>query len=333
MRVRIEAFLSCRPSSHLKYIFEVGFGRKNREIYIYVQNRDKIKALQETRTRGNNMKIHVLIEDTPIEGYKTEHGLSLFIEHNGENYLLDAGTTDTFLANAEKMQIPVGDVKCSVLSHGHYDHSGGYATYLSRYPKVKVYAMESAKEEYYSGSGGVIHEVGVPKNVLPAFEENFIFIENEEKISDSVYLIPHSTEGLAKFGERAAIYKREADKYVPDAFSHEVSLVLDTEKGLVIFNSCSHGGLHAIISEVKQALPGKNIYAFVGGLHMKGKLNGEEICIFSESEMQSISEYLKEIGLKKLYTGHCTGTVAFNKLKSYLGDMVEKLNTGDVIEL
>ena len=53
------------------------------------------------------MKITVLVENTAMEPLGCEHGLSLFIEFQGENYLLDAGTTDLFLENAKRLDVPV----------------------------------------------------------------------------------------------------------------------------------------------------------------------------------------------------------------------------------
>lgn len=274
------------------------------------------------------MKIHTLIEDIPVEGYKTEHGLSILIETSKGNYLLDAGTTDAFLDNVRKMGLDVGNVKCSVLSHGHYDHSGGYATYLEQNPSINVYAAKGADEVYYSGTGGRIHEVGIPGNVLPAYGKHFIYVDKATEIAENVWVIPHTTKGLEKFAERATLYKKSGDGYVPDDFLHEQSLVFDTTEGLVIFNSCSHGGVRVIIEEAKAMLPGKKIHAFVGGLHMKGKADGKEICIFTEEEVKEMAEYLMAEGVEKLYTGHCTGMVAFEMLQKYLGEKIVKLTTG-----
>ena len=279
------------------------------------------------------MKIYTLIEDIPVEEYKTEHGLSILIETEQGNYLLDAGTTDAFLENAEKMSLNVGNVKCSVLSHGHYDHSGGYATYLEQNPAVNVYAAKGADEIYYSGTGGRIHEVGIPGNVLPAYGKHFVYVDTVTEIGEQVWVIPHTTKGLEVFGERATLYKKCGDGYVPDDFLHEQSLVFDTPKGLVIFNSCSHGGVRVIIEEVKAALPDKKIHAFVGGLHMKGKIDGNEVCIFTEKEVKDMADYLIKEGVDILYTGHCTGMVAFGMLKKHLGERIVKLTTGEAQEI
>ena len=99
-----------------------------------------------------------------------------------------------------------------------------------------------------------------------------------------------------------------------------------TEQGLVIFNSCSHGGTKNIIGEVQKVFPSKNVYAFLGGLHMKGDS-------FTGDEIIEVAEYLKKAGVQYLYTGHCTGERALQILKKCGGDMVQELTTGKVIDI
>lgn len=233
--------------------------------------------------------------------------------------------------NAKKMNADIENADFCVLSHGHYDHSGGFAKYLEENGDKKIYAMNTAIEEYYSGSGNNIHEIGIPSNVYPAHEDKFIFIDKATEISKGIYLIPHSTAGLEKIGERAKLYKKTDGRYIPDNFCHEMSLVLETDKGLIVFNSCSHSGIVNIMDEVKNYFKNRSVYVFFGGLHMKGKENGTEICTFSENEIQKIAEYLKNIGLNKLYTGHCTGLVGFEMIKKYMGEAAEYLMTGKEI--
>ena len=279
------------------------------------------------------MKIQVLIENTTNSDLTAEHGLSIFIEYNDRKILLDAGTTSAFMDNAHKMNVDISSADFCVLSHGHYDHSGGFAGYLEENRDKNIYAMNTATAEYYSGSGGHIHEIGIPKNVYPAYSDNFIFIDKPTELAEGIYLIPHNTDGLEKIGERAKLYKKVNDSYMPDDFSHEMSLVFDTDNGLVIFNSCSHSGIVNIIEEVKAYFNDRDVYAFFGGLHMKGKKNDVEICTFSDTEIEHMTAYLKKNGIKKLYTGHCTGRVGFEMIKKYMGENVEYLMTGREIEI
>ena len=271
------------------------------------------------------MKITVLVENTATEPLKSEHGLSMLIEFQGEKILLDAGTTDLFLENAEVMGVSLEGIKKCVLSHGHYDHSGGFGTYLEQNQKATLYMMKHADELYYSGKGE-LHEIGIPKEVLEKHRNRFVFVESVTKLQENVYLVPHSTDGLEQIGARTMLFKKVGEQLLPDDFQHELSLVFDTEPGLVIFNSCSHGGAKNIISEVQKVFPGKKIYAFIGGLHMKGDS-------FNEDEIIEVAEYLKKAGVQYLYTGHCTGERALQILKKCGGDMVQELTTGKVIDI
>lgn len=278
------------------------------------------------------MQITVLIENTTDSDLICEHGLSLWIEQEEKNYLLDAGQTGAFLENAKKMEIPLEEATCAFLSHGHYDHAGGFADYLKQNPQVKVYAMEQITQEYYSGSGGAIHPIGVPSDVYPKYEKQFCLIDKVTKVSDYVYLIPHQTEGLAQIGERAKLYRMQDREYVGDDFAHEMSLVFDTMEGLVIFNSCSHAGVKNIVEEVKSVLPNKPIHVFCGGLHMKGTKNGEECCTFTQQEIDDLVQYIVEEDIHHIYTGHCTGEPGFVLLQEQLGKRIERLVTGKRFE-
>lgn len=277
------------------------------------------------------MKITVLIENTTESELLCEHGLSVLIENNGKKYLLDAGTTDKFLENARNMNIDMSDVDMCVLSHGHYDHSGGFYTYLQTNSKVSVYAMEKFDEEYFSSNGGM-HEIGVPKDIIKDFGQRFIKVSEVTKIDEGVYLVPHTTFELEKIGERTGLFKKVNDEIVADDFAHELSLVIDNGGELTIFNSCSHGGFCNIIREVKEYFGDRTINAFIGGLHMKGMKDGVEYCTFSQEQIDEIAVTMEKEKVKKIYTGHCTGEVGFEKVRLACGiDRVEKLYTGKII--
>lgn len=67
------------------------------------------------------MQITVLIENTSNCSLCAEHGLSVYIEYNGMNYLLDTGASDTFSKNAQELGISLADIDIAFLSHAHYD--------------------------------------------------------------------------------------------------------------------------------------------------------------------------------------------------------------------
>ena len=89
------------------------------------------------------MKIINLMEDTKgIEGCKFEHGLSFYIETKQHKLLLDTGATDAFLENAKYMGIDLTQVDTVILSHGHYDHSGGILPFSQINAKADIYMQK-----------------------------------------------------------------------------------------------------------------------------------------------------------------------------------------------
>lgn len=94
--------------------------------------------------------ITVLIENTSDGVLACEHGLSLFIQSAGKRILLDAGSSDAFCKNADAMGISLTDLDAYILSHGHYDHSGGFEELFRRAPAAKVYARREALDVYLS---------------------------------------------------------------------------------------------------------------------------------------------------------------------------------------
>ncbi len=272
------------------------------------------------------IRVTVLIENTSECGLTAEHGLSLYIEYAGARILLDAGSTEAFYDNAAALGITIADLDAYVLSHGHYDHSGGFARIFRADPSAKVYIRQGALGTYLS-SGGGMHEIGVPANVA-AYRDRFTEVVGVKEILPNIYLVPHTAEGLCKIGEKSGLYKICGDEISADDFSHEQSLVIDTADGLVIFNSCSHAGASNIIHEAKAACGGKQVRAYIGGLHMKGKRDGREICAFSAADIDALADTFTRENVERVYTGHCTGSAGYEELRARLGERVQRLTTG-----
>ena len=96
------------------------------------------------------IKIITLIENT--QGHpecRAEHGLSFYIEMGERRILMDTGASDAFLTNAGKLGVDLGTVDTVVLSHGHYDHTGGAEAFLERNGKAPIYLHRNALAESY----------------------------------------------------------------------------------------------------------------------------------------------------------------------------------------
>ncbi|MBM6810498.1 MBL fold metallo-hydrolase [Faecalitalea cylindroides] len=276
------------------------------------------------------MRITVLVENTGPSEFKIEHGLSLYIEFNDKKYLLDAGPSDSFFKNAHALSIDLGRVDKAVLSHGHYDHGDGFMVFLNQYKDKVVYGAKNIFDDYYSGSGGSVHYIGLSSK-LKQMKNRFNAISKDTKIDEKIYLILDDVSNTKEIGVQKKLYKKVDDVLQPDNFDHELSLVFDTPKGLVICNSCSHAGLESIVDNIKKRL-NKPVYAYVGGLHMKSTKNHIETSSFTEEQIQNLCIFIKK-NIQYVLTGHCTGNVSYDLLKKYLKDRIDFLTTGKTIEI
>ena len=280
------------------------------------------------------MKFTVLMENTAPEGscLASEHGLSLYLEHRGHRLLLDAGSSGKFADNAAALGIDLSQVELAVLSHGHYDHADGLRRFFAVNPTAGVYARPQAGGPYFSTSQGEPRFIGVHRDIWEGQRGRFLTPEGLTEILEGAWLVPETVHG-GPFASRetALLRKTGPDQFVPDDFSHEQSLVLEGARGLVVFNSCSHGGIVNIVQGVTEQL-GKPVYAVVGGLHMfSPKAPSGMNC--TPDYARSVADALQEQGVERVYTGHCTGEAAFAVLKERLGDRLEALTGGLTVEL
>ena len=281
------------------------------------------------------MRATVLVDNIKGCGLKGEWGLCVYIEYEDKVVLLDTGASDLFVRNAKKLGLDLEKVDFAVLSHAHFDHADGMRPFFEVNKKAPFYLQKGTEENCYEKIWLYRKYIGIPRGILREAGERIRFTEGKFQICPGVWLLPHTTPGLEAVGRRNHMYLRSSEnggeetdrggrKWRPDDFSHEQSLVFETVDGLVIFNSCSHGGADNIINEVKAAFPGEKIKAIIGGFHLFTR---------REEEVRELARSIRATGIQQVYTGHCTGDKAFDVLKEELGDMAHQLSCGLVTEL
>lgn len=265
------------------------------------------------------MKVTILVDNVSHNGIPGEWGFSAYIEHKGNHILLDTGASDLFLENAEQLGLSIEDVDYAVLSHAHYDHSNGMACFFEHNGHAKFFLQEGAKENCYFKKFILKKYIGLPKEITKQYPDRIEYVSGLYHLCEDACLLSHTSPGLEKIGKRESMYQKTARGWRPDNFCHEQNLILDTDDGLVIFNSCSHGGVINSINEVKLAFPGRKLKAFIGGFH-----------IFSrpENEIRELAEQIRKTGVEQIYTGHCSKERGCSILKDVLGDMVHSFYVG-----
>ena len=145
-------------------------------------------------------------------------------------------------------------------------------------------------------------------------------------------LRPGPVRGAAFAGRADNLaYRRGEDDCIPDDYRHGQSLVLEGERGLAGFNSCSHTGIVNIVRGVLEQFPGRKVHAVVGGFHMFSK--GETGMNCPPEHVYQVAAALEELGVEAVYTGHCTGGPALALLQERFGPGCRALSTGQVLEL
>jgi len=270
---------------------------------------------------GDAMKttITVISDNIENEGLKGEWGLAMIVEYNGKKLLIDTGASELFATNMKELGFDIADIDYAALSHAHYDHANGMPRFFRDNTKAKFYLREAAVENCYHKRRFFRIYIGIPKHMNRDYPDRIQYVTGDYKLDEGIYLIPHKTSGLDAIGKREKMYQKTKGGWMPDDFSHEQSVVLDTDKGLIIINCCSHGGAVNIINEIKETFPDKHIYGIIGGFHLFNK---------SADEIKAVANNLLDTEIDFVCTGHCTKDRAYGILKEYLGDKLCQLHVG-----
>lgn len=255
------------------------------------------------------LKLTVLIENSADEGLIAEHGLSVHLEYRGHSILLDAGSSGKFVENAAALGIDLSAVEQAVLSHGHYDHGDGLEAFfrLNAHASVLARPAVTGEDGFSVGVGPVQKYIGVSRQLLAEYSHRFDLADGPREFLPGLWTIP-------------------------DSVSHEHSLVAQTERGLVILNSCCHAGADMVVESVMAHFPGVPVCALVGGFHLMGPLGVTTMGPAPEEILVLGNRLFSRLGVEQVWTGHCTGTPAFALLRSAFPNHVNALSTGLVLE-
>lgn len=297
------------------------------------------------------MRVTVLMENcTPSSRFAARHGLSLLLEAGPPaavvsaalevpagprapyRVLFDMGPDAAFLDNARTLGVSVADVDCAVLSHGHYDHGGGLSAFLTASAgaarPAPVYVRAGAFAEHASGTPAVHHAIGLD----PALAESprvQVLGEGPAKIAPGLTLFTAQRRDHPAAASNRRLLERRAGAWVPDAFNHEQSLLVEENGRRILVAGCAHAGILNIMDEAER-LAGSPLDAVVAGFHLMSPSAGQAQ---AAEATRALGRELAARSATRYYTLHCTGLEAFGYLRDELASRVRYLAVGSRLEV
>jgi 7,8-dihydropterin-6-yl-methyl-4-(beta-D-ribofuranosyl)aminobenzene 5'-phosphate synthase len=273
------------------------------------------------------IKITTLSENTANYGYLAEWGLSILAEVDGVKILMDTGPGISSVYNADRMDIDLAGIRTVVLSHGHADHTGGLIEVLKRNNNVDVIAHPDILiPKYIQRNRAEFQNIGMPfsRQELESYGARFIF--SRKPVSLAKYITTTGEIEMLTDYEIVddTLFVQDEGQMLPDKLADDLSLVLDTEYGLVVILGCAHRGLINTLRHAQKITGKELIYAVIGGTHLFRSSN--------ERIKRTIAD-LQNMGIKKLGASHCTGFPASVLLSQEFPDSFFLNNAGTTFTL
>lgn len=274
-------------------------------------------------------KVITLIENNSDDNNTlfNEHGLSIYVEVDEMKILFDTGKSGDFIKNAEKLNVDLSNIDHLLLSHGHYDHSGGFKKLVDSIGNSfklivgegffnKKYKLMDDNNCRYNGNPfneDYINEKNIDfkyiKEDITYINENIIIFSNFKRSND--------------FELSNKLFRIKKDEnYILDNFSDEIVLAVKIEQGLMVILGCSHIGIVNILETIIKRT-GMPIYGVIGGSHLIEA---------DEERLNKTIEFLKENNIKIIAMCHCTGEDAVEKIKNEFKDKFIYNNSGNIIK-
>ena len=273
------------------------------------------------------MRFRFLVENkTDNPGVMAEHGLSIYIEADGKKILFDAGATSLVTDNAAAMGVDLAEADFAVVSHGHYDHTGGFPAFCKVNSSAPIYIHKNAFRKSYGLIKGSFRKE--PSGIRWSDEERKE-IENRLVLTDGPLYITENIciTGTVPFADgfrpTEKFYYDVDGKMTEDDMSHEQCLIIRQPEGLYIFSGCSHRGVISALDAGKAMFPGEHVAVLTAGMHLYSA---------SEVDRKCVVEQVAAEGIDKVMPVHCTGIKAICDLKSRMGEACVVATAGDVYD-
>lgn len=280
-----------------------------------------------TNTRVDAAKLTILVDNQATGGLGAEHGLSVWVEAAGRRILFDTGQGNVLAGNAAKLGVELERTDALVISHGHYDHTGGLALVVQRAPHAELYGHPSLPVPRYSIRGGVVRDIALPASARMALDcltsGKLHFSPNAREIAPGVG-ITGSIPRLNGYEGTGGCFFLDRQRNKRDLIEDDLALWLSTPRGLVVVLGCGHSGVINTLECVTRFAGESRIHVVLGGFHL---LDASEVRL--ERTLRALADLSPDL----IVPCHCTGEVAIERLGRALGKRVRRGHAGMTLEL
>lgn len=274
------------------------------------------------------MRIVFLSENkTDRPPYIGEHGLSIYIETGDKKLLFDGGASDLFLHHAKEKDIDLSLVNNCIVSHGHYDHTGGFPGFIKINKIAPIHIHPEGFHEVYGEENGELDKE--PCSILWTDEQRQLLHPRISLSKEPIFInedIVISGEIPAEYGNESVEnfhIKKKDGSYIKDNMDHEQFLMVRENRKLFLFFGCSHKGVFPALRYARNFFPFEEFELLVAGMH----LYNSDI-----QHVDAIMEELKTFNIQNLMPVHCTGIHAIARMKEMDHERVTIATAGDEYE-
>jgi len=213
-----------------------------------------------------------------------------------------------------------------MLSHGHYDHTGGLPNVLHLKEHLPVYTHPAALEPKYAmGPGTMSRDIGMPSRVKDLVEDRaeLRWIQGPTEVSDGLLLtgpIPRRTG----YEDTGGPFFADASCRTPDGMPDDQAAFLRTNRGVFVVLGCAHAGVINTLWYIRELTGNAPFCVVMGGMHLVAA---------GRQRMDRTVEALKELDIERIFPAHCTGPDAVARLRREFPDRCFPFSAGTVLDI
>jgi 7,8-dihydropterin-6-yl-methyl-4-(beta-D-ribofuranosyl)aminobenzene 5'-phosphate synthase len=269
------------------------------------------------------LRITVLADNSVgAPGLLAEHGLSMLIEADDRRILFDTGQGRVLLDNLAALDIRLAPLDAIVLSHGHYDHTGGLPAALREGDPAAIFVHPAAVNQKYAKSEHPPHRsIGIPVPSLEALnsvQARIAWTRSATEVLPGIWCTGEVPRVHAAERTEGSFFL-DADCREPDPLLDDQALVVETTRGLVVIAGCAHSGVMNTLDHVSKLAGRDEVYALTGGLHL-GRA--------SYKQLEETGNAIGRRNVQVLAPCHCTGAGSQAYLRGRFHSRVQEVGAG-----